>query len=72
MKHVETITISVEGLHCSSCILMIEGELEDLEGVNQANGNYAQSTIRISYDPSLVEQQTLRETIQRLGYEIGK
>lgn len=65
-----TITLQLSGLHCSSCSLNIDGELEELTGVISSNTSYASQKSIITYDPTLVDPNAFRPMIEALGYKI--
>lgn len=65
-----TITLQLSGLHCSSCSLNIDGELEELKGVISSNTSYASQKSVITYDPAVVDPSAFRPVIERLGYKI--
>ncbi len=69
-KSGETITLKLSGLHCSSCSLNIDGELEDLKGVISSNTSYAKQVSVINYDPELVDPMAFTEVIEGLGYQV--
>jgi len=62
----------INGMHCTSCAMNIEGELEDLQGVNKATVNFAKQLTNIEYDETVVSSQKIIETIQKLGYEVSQ
>lgn len=66
----ETITLKLSGLHCSSCSLNIDGELEELNGVISSNTSYAKQISVITYDPKLVDPNTFSAVIEKLGYTV--
>lgn len=63
------IIIKLNGLHCSSCIMRIEMDLEDIEGVKKAEGNYAKSEMKIEFDEKETSPEKFLEVIKKLGYE---
>lgn len=63
------IIIKLNGLHCSSCVMNIEMELEELKGVKSADGSYAKAEIKIKFDEAEVDPQKILEVIKSLGYE---
>ncbi|KKU45637.1 MAG: Heavy metal-translocating ATPase [Microgenomates group bacterium GW2011_GWA2_46_7] len=65
-----TITLQLNGLHCSSCSLNIDGELEEMKGVISSNTSYARQEAIITYDPAVVDPSSFRTVIQGLGYKI--
>lgn len=68
----EKITLKLSGLHCTSCSLNIDGEIEDLPGVFSVSTSYAQQVSVINYDPKLVTPAKFHKVIEDLGYKIVK
>lgn len=66
----KTINLKLSGLHCSSCSLNIDGELEELKGVISSNTSYAKQESVIVYDPNLVTPTKFKEIIEQLGYTV--
>lgn len=66
----EKITLKLSGLHCSSCSLNIDGELEELNGVISSNTSYAKQESVIAYDPTLVKPDSFVKIIEKLGYKV--
>lgn len=64
----DTATFSIDGMHCTSCSMNIDGELEELEGVQSASTSYAKATTRVEYDSKKVSEQKIIQTINKLGY----
>ena len=56
-------------MHCTSCAMNIDFELEDLEGVKEAKTHYAKQTSVVSFDPEKVTQEQMIAVITKLGYE---
>ncbi len=67
-----TITLKLNGLHCSSCSLNIDGELEEMNGVISSNTSYAKQESIITYDPALTDPTHFTIIIEKLGYEVVK
>lgn len=65
----EDIVLSVVGMHCTSCALTIDGELEDTPGVLKASTSYARSELNICFDPQKISVEEISEIIRNLGYE---
>lgn len=66
----EKLLLKINGLHCTSCVLNIDGSLEDLKGVFSSQTNYAKSQTQIQYDPALVSIKKLIKTIEEQGYQV--
>jgi copper chaperone CopZ len=58
----------VDGMHCTSCAMSIDGDLEDTEGVKEANTNFAKSTTEVRYDTEKIDNQKIIEVIKKAGY----
>jgi copper chaperone CopZ len=65
-----TITLKLSGLHCSSCSLNIDSEIEDLPGVISTATSYAKQESVITYDPSLTDPSKFKPVIEKLGYTV--
>ena len=66
----DTVTFQVLGMSCASCVKKVEGTLNGLTGVMQANVNLATGQVRVQYLPGVVSMETLQEAIKERGYEI--
>jgi Cu+-exporting ATPase len=66
----EKLILKIDGMHCTSCSLTIDNQLEDLTGVNQASTNFAKSMCNITYDPTIISVETIKQTIKELGYSV--
>ena len=60
----------IDGMHCTSCSMSIDGELEDTEGVIEAKTNYAQAQTKVAYDPKKVQPEKLKQVIEGLEYKV--
>lgn len=65
-----TITFKLSGLHCTSCALTIDLDLEEVPGVKNATTSYAASQTMVEYDPALVSPETLKQVIAKSGYQV--
>lgn len=61
--------LKIEGMHCSSCAMSIDFDLEDLEGVLQVRTSYASQGCEIEYDQEKVSLERILETIEKVGYK---
>ena len=65
-----TIILKLSGLHCTSCSLNIDGELEELLGVISSKTSYAKQESVVVYDPKLVTPSQFTSVIEKLGYKV--
>lgn len=66
----EKIVLQLSGLHCSSCSLNIDGELEEISGVVSSNTSYAKQETVVFYDPKLADPSQFKKSIEKLGYTV--
>ena len=55
-------------MHCTSCALTIDMDLEDLDGVTKAQTSYAKAECEVEFDSAKLELNILIETIKKSGY----
>ncbi|MCL5784915.1 MAG: cation transporter [Patescibacteria group bacterium] len=60
----------IDGMHCTSCALSIDMDLEDLEGVQSSKTSYAKQSAEIEFDEEKVEEKEIKEVIEKLGYKV--
>lgn len=58
----------ITDMHCSSCALTIDMDLEDLDGVNSVKTSYAKGETEVEFDPEKVKDELILKTIKRSGY----
>lgn len=58
----------INGMHCSSCAMSIDFDLEDLDGVKSAKTSYAKQESEIEFDEEKTELKTILEQIKKTGY----
>jgi len=59
----------IDGMHCSSCEILIERIAENIDGVLSAASNYATSTAKIIYDRAVTDETKLVELLSVTGYK---
>lgn len=64
----ETVTFKIDGMHCTSCSMNIDGELEETEGVITSETSYAKAKTSITFDNKKVKLDKLKAVIEELGY----
>ena len=64
------ITLNIGGISCINCSLSIEKALSKLNGVAHATINFAAEKAIIEYNPDLVHQKTIENTIAESGYRV--
>jgi Cu+-exporting ATPase len=59
----------ITGMHCTSCAMNIDGELEDTDGIKESNTNYAKSQTEVKFDPEKISDKSITEIIKKIGYQ---
>jgi Cu+-exporting ATPase len=62
------VILKIEGMHCSSCAMNIDFDLEDLKGVKTAKTNYAKQNSEVEFDEDLIQPHEIVEQIKKTGY----
>ncbi len=60
--------LKITGMHCISCAMNIDGELEDTEGVKCSNTNYAKEVTEVEFDEEKLDEKQIIEIIKKVGY----
>lgn len=63
------ILLKIEGMHCGSCVMNIEGELEDTEGIQKSKVNFASQTAEVEFDEEKIQLEEIKKIIHALGYK---
>src|SRR3989338_6390372 len=62
-------TFSIKGMHCVSCVLILERALKKVDNVSEANVNLATNKATVIYDPQKVTNEHLASAVANVGYE---
>ncbi|KKU14553.1 MAG: Heavy metal transport/detoxification protein [Microgenomates group bacterium GW2011_GWC2_45_8] len=65
-----TCALSIKGIHCRSCEILIEHELKKLPGITSVNVNHNTGMASVSSDEPL-DERAVQEVLQRAGYSLG-
>lgn len=64
----ETVTLSVPGMHCRLCPLTVEKALRRVPGVVEARADLKTKTATVTIRPDRVSIQSLEEVTRNAGY----
>lgn len=62
------IKFKIEGMHCSSCAMDIDGQLED-NGVLESRTSYAKSITEVEFNPNDISEERIIKIIEKTGYK---
>jgi Cu+-exporting ATPase len=60
--------LSIGGMHCSSCAVVIQKELNKVNGVDSASVNYANEKAIITHNPNVADTKALIAAVKKAGY----
>ncbi|BCJ88362.1 heavy metal translocating P-type ATPase [Effusibacillus dendaii] len=66
-----TASLKIEGMTCAACANRIEKGLAKLDGVEQANVNFALEKATVVYDADKINLQDLQKKVVDLGYGVS-
>jgi copper chaperone CopZ len=58
----------IAGMHCTSCSLLIDGEIEDLGA--KSSCSYAKSEVEVEWDPAKVSEIQIVQAVGKAGYKV--
>jgi copper chaperone CopZ len=65
---VRTQTFKITKMHCTSCAITIDGELEDMDGVVEAKTSYAKQKTDVIFDADKITDTMITDIIKKIGY----
>ncbi|XP_043913679.1 copper-transporting ATPase 1 [Protopterus annectens] len=68
-RELSSITISVEGMTCNSCVQSIEQQIGKVKGVLSIKVSLEKKIAELIYDPRSQTPESLREAIDDMGFE---
>ncbi|HEX9664454.1 MAG TPA: heavy metal translocating P-type ATPase, partial [Patescibacteria group bacterium] len=68
-KKIQKKEYNISGMHCASCALTIEGNLQKTKGVKSANVNFATQKATVEFDKRAGDDQKILEIIKKSGYQ---
>lgn len=64
-------TVSIKGMHCRSCEILIEDELKKIHGVKSCDVSHKKGIAEI-YHEEIIEQYSVSNAVKTAGYTLGK
>lgn len=65
-------SLKIEGMTCSACANRIERFVRKLDGINEANVNFAVETLNVDFDENKVTCEDIENTVVKCGYKVKK
>lgn len=60
--------LMIDGMHCSSCDILIERTASKVDGILSVASSYATSTAKVVYDPERIDESELPKALSQSGY----
>jgi copper chaperone CopZ len=65
---VVTETLDVRGMHCDGCEARVRDAVAALPGVERAVAEHIGDLVEVTYDPALVDRESIRAAIAGAGF----
>ncbi len=62
-------TFPIKGIHCASCVRVLEDALKEVPGVDTATVNLATEKATVQFDATRVSDEHLRSAVANVGYQ---
>jgi copper chaperone len=64
----QKVYFKVVGMYCTTCKPIVEKQLKDKEGIKKIDINNVTDSVIIEFDPSLINNQEIKERLEKSGY----
>ena len=68
----ESAFFAVDGMHCTTCEAFIESRAETDDGIHAVEASYATDTVRVRYDPDVLEEDEIPGLLSGYGYTASR
>jgi Cu+-exporting ATPase len=62
--------IQIEGMTCQACVRRVEKVVAKLDGVEEANVNFATEKLMVNFEKELVDLSKIESAIKKAGYDV--
>ncbi|MCE7981791.1 MAG: copper chaperone [Caldilinea sp. CFX5] len=59
----------IPDMHCSACVMRLEGIEDELQGVKRVTASYRKQQMEVEYDETQVTEQEIMAAVERHGYQ---
>ncbi|MDA8352596.1 MAG: copper chaperone CopZ [Firmicutes bacterium] len=66
-----TVTLKVEGMSCGHCKSAVEGALNKVKGVEQAQVDLEAGTATVKYDEQKTDLEKMKQAVEDQGYDVA-
>lgn len=68
MSKIVSRKLKIMDMHCTSCAMLVDGDLEELDGVFSSKTNFAKGECLIEVDEEVVSNEQIVLTVKETGY----
>lgn len=68
----QTETLKVTGMTCSSCVDVVTRELVAVDGVHNVNVSLANGEVKVDFDESMTSTDKLELAVEKAGYGVAE
>ena len=65
------VTLKIDDMHCSNCVMILEGIEDRLAGIRSAQASYHKGQLVVEYDENTLRLEKIVEEVTRLGYKVS-
>ncbi len=65
----QKIKLKINGMHCTSCAMNIDFDLEDLDGIKFAKTSYSKQETEIEFDENKTNSEKILAQVLKTGYK---
>ena len=65
----KTINLQIGGMHCQSCVTVLDKALNKVSGINKASVNLATEKATVIFNPEKLDEQNIIQTITKKGFK---
>lgn len=66
----QKLEFKVDGMTCSQCENTIKTAVGHITGVSGVDVSISEKTVTVSYDPSVINDLKIRQTLEHEGYNV--
>jgi len=67
---ITTLTFPVTGMTCAGCATSVESMIAAQKGVEKAEVNYATQSVKVAFQPEIIQPVNLQQYVQSVGYDL--
>jgi len=65
-------TFRIPDMHCSACVMKLEGIEDELDGVKRIHASYHKQQMEVEFDETKVSEAQIVERVKKKGYSVDK